>query len=248
MRNAIASTWPEAKVYPCVSHLRANVETILRKGGLWDRRRLLVQLLRDDSVFNDAAKYRQFRLAALRYLRSDRSKLNDKQLEAILKLRRWIDANEAAIARSLVEQHWPVSVGAFERALRVTSRTPSTTAERTSRTCSGSDIFSCSRNCTRWATRTSATGRCCSARTILLTKVNRRRAGQSTTPHSGRGKDAATVIRHGAHQRSMRANTASVPRTVPRTRRRDIRTPARAAHRDVPIGWSVPVRDLPMLL
>ena len=32
MLNAIASTWADAKVYPCVSHLRANVETILCKG------------------------------------------------------------------------------------------------------------------------------------------------------------------------------------------------------------------------
>ena len=77
MLNAIASTWPDARVYPCVSHLRANVETILRKGGLWDRRRLLVRLLSDDSVSNDPAKYAQFRQVALRYLRADLSKLND---------------------------------------------------------------------------------------------------------------------------------------------------------------------------
>ena len=118
MLNAIASTWPDAKVYPCVSHLRANVEAILRKGGLWDRRRLLTRVLSDDSVFNDPAKYRQFRLVAARYLRSDLSKLNDKQLDAMVRLRRWIDANEDDIARSLTEAHWPVSVGALERALR----------------------------------------------------------------------------------------------------------------------------------
>ena len=34
-----------------------------------------------------------------------------------MKLRRRIDANADAIARSLVDQHWPVSVGALERAL-----------------------------------------------------------------------------------------------------------------------------------
>ncbi len=123
MLNAIAATWPDAKVYPCVSHLQANVEAILRKGGLWDRRRALVRLLSDDSVFNlqifnDPAKYAQFRLVALRYLRSELSKLNEKQLDAIVKLRRWIDANADAIVRSLVEAHWPVSVGALERALR----------------------------------------------------------------------------------------------------------------------------------
>ena len=118
MLNAIASTWPDAKVYPCVSHLRANVETILRKGGLWDRRRLLVRLASDESVFNDPAKYRQFRLAALRYLHSDISKLKDKQVDALVKLRRWVDANEDAIARSLAEAHWPVSAGAIERPLR----------------------------------------------------------------------------------------------------------------------------------
>jgi len=78
MLNAIAAYWPNAKVYPCVSHLRANVEAILRKGGLWDRRRALVRLPGDDSVFNDAARYRQFRLVALRYLRPDLSKLNEQ--------------------------------------------------------------------------------------------------------------------------------------------------------------------------
>ena len=67
---------------------RKNVETILRKGGLGDRRRLLVRMLSDDSAFNDPAKYRQFRLAALRYLRSDDSKLNDRQVEVMVKLRR----------------------------------------------------------------------------------------------------------------------------------------------------------------
>ena len=77
-----------------------------------------MRLLSDDSVFNDPAKYAQSRQVALRYLRSDLSKLNGKELEAMVKLRRWIDANADAIARSLVEQHWPVSVGALERALR----------------------------------------------------------------------------------------------------------------------------------
>ena len=32
MLNAIAATWPDAKVYPCAHHLRANVEAILREG------------------------------------------------------------------------------------------------------------------------------------------------------------------------------------------------------------------------
>lgn len=46
MLNAIATHWPNAKWHPCAHHLRGNVETILREGGLWDRRRLLVRTLR----------------------------------------------------------------------------------------------------------------------------------------------------------------------------------------------------------
>lgn len=71
-----------------------------------------------DRTFIDPACYVQFRHAALRYLRSDLSKLNDKQLKAMLKLRRWIDANEDDIARTLVERHWPATAGAIERPLR----------------------------------------------------------------------------------------------------------------------------------
>jgi hypothetical protein len=36
----------------------------------------------------------------------------------MVKLGRWLSANENAIVRSLVEKHWPVTVGAIERPLR----------------------------------------------------------------------------------------------------------------------------------
>lgn len=91
MLNAIERVWPDTKVYPCASHLRTNVENILREGGLWDRRRLIARGL-SDRTFIDPAEYAQFLHVALRYLRADLSKLNDKQLQAVLKLRSWIDS------------------------------------------------------------------------------------------------------------------------------------------------------------
>jgi hypothetical protein len=117
MLNAVAATWPNAKVYPCAHHLRANVEAILREGGLFDRRRAIVRALHA-RTFIDPATYAAFRAVAARYLASDLSKATARQQQAMVKLARWLTSNEAAIVRSLVEKHWPVTVGAIERPLR----------------------------------------------------------------------------------------------------------------------------------
>lgn len=115
--NAITSTWPEAKVYPCAHHLRANVEAILKEGGLFDRRRAIVSALHD-RTFIDPAAYVAFRALAQRYLAADLSKTSVRQQKAMVRLARWLKRNEDAIVRSLVESHWPVTVGAIERPLR----------------------------------------------------------------------------------------------------------------------------------
>lgn len=117
MLNAIAAAWPNAKAYPCAHHLRANIETILREGGLWDRRRLLCKVL-TDRTFIDLAQYAQFRQVALRYLSSDLSKVEAKQHAAMVKLHRCLGVNEDAVVRWLVENHWPATVGGIERPLR----------------------------------------------------------------------------------------------------------------------------------
>ncbi len=39
---------------------------------------------------------------------------------AMVKLHRWLRVNENAIVRSLVENHWPATVGGIERPLRAT--------------------------------------------------------------------------------------------------------------------------------
>ncbi|MDP9346828.1 MAG: transposase [Actinomycetota bacterium] len=100
--NAIASTWPGAKVYPCAHHLRANVEAILKKGGLFDRRRAIVGA-RHERTFIDPAAYVAFRAVAHRYLAADLSRASARQQEATVKLARWLTNNEDAIVRSLVE-------------------------------------------------------------------------------------------------------------------------------------------------
>lgn len=118
MLNAIAATWPNAKVYPCAHHLLTNVEAILKEGKLYDRRRLLVRTLHR-RTFIDPVAYLAFRQAAGRYLRSDLTKASGKQLKAMVRLNRWVQDNEEAIARSMYEKHWPVTTGAIERPLRV---------------------------------------------------------------------------------------------------------------------------------
>ena len=117
MLNAVAATWPQAKVYPCAHHLRANVEAILKEGKLYDRRRALVRALHE-RTFIDPDAYVAFRRLALRYLAADLSKASPKQQKAMVKLGRWLTNSQNAIARSLVEKHWPVTVGAIERPLR----------------------------------------------------------------------------------------------------------------------------------
>ena len=131
--NAIAAVWPEAKVFPCAHHLRANVETVLKQGKLADRRRLLVRTLHE-RTFIEPIAYLAFRQAAARYLRSDLSKATGKQLSALVKLNAWLRDNQDDIARSMVEKHRPVTVGAIERprvfACRLCDRTPNERSAR----------------------------------------------------------------------------------------------------------------------
>lgn len=114
---AAHEAWPNARVYRCTAHLRENVETILTKGGLHDRRRLLMRVL-TEHTFADPAAYAQFRYVAERYLKADRSRANQKASDALDRLERWLAKHEDDIARGLVENHWPVSIGAIERPLR----------------------------------------------------------------------------------------------------------------------------------
>lgn len=106
-------------MYVCAHHLRANVEAILTEGGLFDRRRAIVRALHK-RTFIDPAAYVAFKAVAQRYLAADLSKTTARQQKAMVKLARWLKNNEGAIVRSLVEKHWPVTVGAIERPLRET--------------------------------------------------------------------------------------------------------------------------------
>lgn len=115
MLNAIAAVWPEAKVYPCAHHLVNNVETILREGKLYDRRRAIVRVLHD-RTFIDPAAYVAFRRVAERYIAAPAT--DPRYRAAMAKLDRWVRTNEDAIARSLVERHWPATTGSIERPLR----------------------------------------------------------------------------------------------------------------------------------
>jgi len=117
MLNAVAKVWPETKVYSCAYHLMWNVETILKEGGLYDRRRRIVKTL-NKRTFIDPGEYALFRQVANQYLSADLSKTTTKQQAALVKLGRWLETNEDAIVRSLIEKHWPVTSGAIERPLR----------------------------------------------------------------------------------------------------------------------------------
>lgn len=115
--NGVAQIWPHLRLYPCVSHLAGRVREILEDGGMHDRRRWLWRVA-TPSAFAQPADYITFRRALDRYLNSDLSRASARQQQTIAKLRRWLDGNEELVVRSLVENHWPVSVGSLEQPLR----------------------------------------------------------------------------------------------------------------------------------
>ncbi len=116
--NAVNELWPNARVYACTAHLAKNVEDMMRKGKLWDRRRMLSKVLHE-STFTKPEAYVAFRNVLARYLAADLSKATKAQVDELQKLGRWMANNEDHIAQSLVERHWPVTIGQLERPLRV---------------------------------------------------------------------------------------------------------------------------------
>jgi hypothetical protein len=115
---AVAEHWPKTRIYACTKHLIINVETHLRDAGLNDRRRRINKALHN-STFTDAGAYVAFRNTLFRYLAADLSAMTSRQRNALGKLERWLRDNEDHIAQSLVENHWPVTVGSLEQPLRV---------------------------------------------------------------------------------------------------------------------------------
>lgn len=122
MLNAIRRMWPQARIYPCVDHLRLNVETMLKEGGLHNRQEPLVQLLSRthdrQHPFTYPENYGRFCAAMRELLGRDRSQMPPKAVRALEKMERWLAEVGPEIARSLVEKHYPVSTGALEHELR----------------------------------------------------------------------------------------------------------------------------------
>ena len=96
MLNAIAATWPDAKVYPCAHHLREDVEAILKEGGLYDRRRRIVQAL-DEHTFVDPEAYVAFRRIATSPPTSPRLRRSRSR-----RSRGWVGGSPPARTRSCV--------------------------------------------------------------------------------------------------------------------------------------------------
>lgn len=120
MLKAIRDLWPYARVYASTSHLALRVRELLSKYKL--RGTPLQKYVRRGAFSGSGegayGSYIEFWVALQKLLEGDLSEFSDKQKEGLEKLQRWVGKHQSKIVQSLVEWHWPVSIGALERALR----------------------------------------------------------------------------------------------------------------------------------
>lgn len=104
--------------FPCAWHQFDRLRQHLARAGLWNRRRLLFRLLRDEGhVFSDLARWQQLEQTLERYLAADRSQLTSQKAEALAGLERWIERNREAISESSGAFYWPTTISHLEEHL-----------------------------------------------------------------------------------------------------------------------------------
>lgn len=113
MVKAIERLWSMAEIYHCSEHLRQNIETKLRTGGL--RGTSLADLL-DHRTFTNPLAHARFRKKVEDLRESD--DLSAHQKDGLEELEGWFEDNRETVVRALHHWHRPVSTGGLERPLR----------------------------------------------------------------------------------------------------------------------------------
>jgi hypothetical protein len=118
IRNAAAWAFPQAQVFPCAWHQFNRLRQHLRHAGLWNRRRLIYRLLRDQGrVFSSLARWQELERVLERYLAADRSRLSPQQAAALGAIGRWLDRNRDLIGESAAAFYWPTTISHLEEHL-----------------------------------------------------------------------------------------------------------------------------------
>lgn len=118
IRNAAAWAFPKANIYPCAWHQFDRLRQHLLRAGLWNNRRLLYRLLRDEGrVLSDSTRWQQLEQVLRRYLSADRSKLSPQKADALAGLEKWLDRNGPLISTSAAAFYWPTTISHLEEHL-----------------------------------------------------------------------------------------------------------------------------------
>ncbi|MGH3494644.1 MAG: hypothetical protein ACRDQ1_15615 [Sciscionella sp.] len=116
IRNAAAWAFPNAEVYPCAWHLYNRLKEHGRRAGLYNNRRRIYQVLRED-MFWYPARWDHFERVFARSRHADLSRLDEKTIEGIEGIVKWRRRNRDAINRLLPRTHWPRDLKHLEERL-----------------------------------------------------------------------------------------------------------------------------------
>jgi hypothetical protein len=105
-------------VYPCAWHLYNDLRQHVGRAGLYNSRRRIFQVLRDD-MFWHAARWDHFERVFARYRNADLSKADPKLAKGIEDILKWRRRNRQAINRLLPQTHWRARPQARGRAARL---------------------------------------------------------------------------------------------------------------------------------
>jgi hypothetical protein len=116
IRNAAAWAFPKAEVYPCAWHLYNGLRQHIRRAGLYNSRRRIFQVLRED-MFWHPARWDHFERVFARYRNADLSQADSKVAAGIADIVKWRRRNRQAINRLLPQTHWPRDLKHLEERL-----------------------------------------------------------------------------------------------------------------------------------
>ncbi|HEV3379188.1 MAG TPA: hypothetical protein VG126_18075 [Thermoleophilaceae bacterium] len=97
---------PEGRGYPCAWHLYNGLRQHIRRAGLYNSRRRIFQVLRED-MFWHPARWDHFERVFARYRNADLSQADPKVAAGIADIVKWRRRNRQAINRLSPQTHWP---------------------------------------------------------------------------------------------------------------------------------------------
>lgn len=116
IRNAAAWAFAKAEVYPCAWHVYNGLRQHIRRAGLYNSRRRIFQVLRED-MFWHPARWDHFERVFARYRNADLSQADPKVAAGIADIVKWRRRNRQAINRLLPQTHWPRDLKHLEERL-----------------------------------------------------------------------------------------------------------------------------------